>query len=75
MREAAARHRRRASPVLLGDGTLSGIGVATNMLALAALVLYYLFGWWRADRIVALIIAIIAVAEALRTFLRRQPAS
>jgi divalent metal cation (Fe/Co/Zn/Cd) transporter len=64
-----------ASRALLGDGTLSGIGAATRLLTLAALVLYYLFGWWRADRIVALTIAIIAVAEALRTFPRRQPAS
>ncbi|HEX9526119.1 MAG TPA: cation transporter [Streptosporangiaceae bacterium] len=66
--------KQMASRALLGDSTLSGIGATTSLLALAALVLYYLFGWWWADRIVALTIAIIAAAEARRTFPRRQPA-
>ena len=55
------------SPALQGDGTLSGIGAATSLLALAALIVVRLLGWWEADRATALIIAAIAAAEALRT--------
>jgi hypothetical protein len=49
--------RRMNSKALRGDGTLSGIGAATSFLALAALVVYQLLGWWWADRITALIVA------------------
>lgn len=56
-----------ASPALQGDGTLSGIGAATSLLALTALVLNDTLGWWQADRIAALAIAAIAAAEAHRT--------
>ena len=59
--------RRMNSKALLGDGTLSGIGAATSFLALAALALYQLLGWWWADRITALIVAAVAAAEAWRT--------
>jgi divalent metal cation (Fe/Co/Zn/Cd) transporter len=59
--------RRMASRALQGDGTLSGIGAATSLLALAALVLYHTLGWWWADRIAALIIAAVAAAEAWHT--------
>jgi divalent metal cation (Fe/Co/Zn/Cd) transporter len=62
-----------ASRALQGDGALSGIGAATSLLALAALTLYHTLGWWWADRIVALIIAAIAAAEAWRTAPHRQP--
>lgn len=44
------------SRALRGDGTLSGIGAATSFLALAALVVDQLLGWWWADRITALIV-------------------
>jgi hypothetical protein len=42
--------RRMTSRALQGDGTLSGIGAATSFLALAALIVARLLGWWQADR-------------------------
>lgn len=59
--------REMGSLALQGDGTLSGIGAATSLLALAALGLYDALGWWWADRIAALAVAGIAAAEAWRT--------
>jgi divalent metal cation (Fe/Co/Zn/Cd) transporter len=35
-----------ASRALQGDGALSGVGAATSLLALTALVLYHTLGWW-----------------------------
>jgi divalent metal cation (Fe/Co/Zn/Cd) transporter len=58
---------RMASPALRGDGTLSGIGAATSLLALVALVLYHALGWWWADRAAALVVAAIAAVEGWRT--------
>lgn len=46
-----------ASRALQGDGILSGIGAASSLLALTALVLYDTLGWWQADRVAALIVA------------------
>jgi divalent metal cation (Fe/Co/Zn/Cd) transporter len=63
--------RRMASRALEGDGTLSGIGAATSLLALAALVLNDMLGWWWADRVAALIVAAAAAIEAWRTAPRR----
>jgi divalent metal cation (Fe/Co/Zn/Cd) transporter len=54
------------SRALRGDGTLSGIGAAVALLALAALALDRSFGWWWADRVAALMVAGIAAAEAVR---------
>lgn len=62
-----------ASRALQGDGTLSGIGAATSLLALTALVLYHVLGWWWTDRAAALIVAAIAAAEAWHTAPHRQP--
>src|SRR5690242_3055553 len=45
------------SRALQGDGTLSGIGAATSLLALAALALNDTLGWWWADLVAALIVA------------------
>jgi divalent metal cation (Fe/Co/Zn/Cd) transporter len=59
--------RRMGSRALQGDGALSAIGAATSLLAVAALVLYHALGWWWADRIAALIVAVIAAAEARHT--------
>ena|SRR5579863_2562832 len=52
------------SHALKGDSTLSAIGATTALLALVGLLLYHAFGWWWADRIVALAIAGVAVIEA-----------
>ena len=59
--------RQMGSLALQGDGALSGIGAATSLLALAALVLNDALGWWWADRIAALIVAAVAAAEAWHT--------
>jgi divalent metal cation (Fe/Co/Zn/Cd) transporter len=64
-----------ASRALRGDGALSGIGAATSLLALAALVLYDTLGWWWADRVAALIVAAAAAAAAWHTAPRRRPPS
>lgn len=55
---------RLSSHALKGDSTLSAIGACTALLALIGLVLYHAFGWWWADRVVALVIAGVAVLEA-----------
>jgi divalent metal cation (Fe/Co/Zn/Cd) transporter len=63
-------HRKRQtaaaldSHALRGDSTLSAIGAATALLALVGLVLFRAFGWWWADRLVALLVAGIAAAES-----------
>jgi divalent metal cation (Fe/Co/Zn/Cd) transporter len=64
-----------ASRALQGDGTLSGIGAATSLLALTALVLNDTLGWWWADWIAALAVSAIAAAEAWHTAPHRQPPS
>ncbi len=62
-----------ASHALKGDSTLSAIGASTAILALIGLLLDHLFGWWWADRVVALAIAAVAVIEA-RTLLNAEHA-
>jgi divalent metal cation (Fe/Co/Zn/Cd) transporter len=52
------------SHALRGDSTLSAIGAATALFALVGLLLNAAFGWWWADRVVALIIAGAAGVEA-----------
>jgi divalent metal cation (Fe/Co/Zn/Cd) transporter len=59
------------SQALQGDGALSGIGAATSFLAITALILYQLLGWWWADRVTALVVAGVAGVEAWRTAPRR----
>jgi divalent metal cation (Fe/Co/Zn/Cd) transporter len=59
--------KRMGSRALQGDGTLSGIGAATSLLALAALALNSALGWWWADRVAALIVAAVAAVEAWHT--------
>jgi divalent metal cation (Fe/Co/Zn/Cd) transporter len=63
--------RRMNSRALQGDGVLSGIGAATSLFALAALVLYHALGWWWADRVAALIVAAVAAIQAGRTAPKR----
>jgi divalent metal cation (Fe/Co/Zn/Cd) transporter len=71
----AKRHTatRLASHALRGDSTLSAIGALTALLALVGLALYHALGWWWADRVVALVIAAVAVVEA-RTLLSAEHA-
>ena len=69
-RQTAAR---LGSHALRGDSTLSAIGATTAVLALVGLLLYDAFGWWWADRGVALVIAAVAVIEA-RTLLTAEHA-
>jgi divalent metal cation (Fe/Co/Zn/Cd) transporter len=64
---------RLASHALRGDSTLSAIGASTAVLALLGLLLFDAFGWWWADRVVALVIAAVAVLEA-RTLLTAEHA-
>jgi divalent metal cation (Fe/Co/Zn/Cd) transporter len=74
---AYAKHRlgrQMSSRALQGDGVLSGIGAATSLFALAALVLYHALGWWWADRVAALIVAVVAAIQAWRTVPKRSPA-
>jgi divalent metal cation (Fe/Co/Zn/Cd) transporter len=52
------------SHALRGDASLSAIGASTALLALVGLLLFKAFGWWWSDRVVALLIAIIATAQA-----------
>jgi hypothetical protein len=64
--------RRRQAPGRQAHGRpcparrrdLSGIGAATSLMALTALVLARTLGWWRAGRATALVVAAIATAEA-----------
>lgn len=65
--------RQMGSRALQGDATLSGIGAATSLLALAAMALYHTLGWWWADRLAALAIAVIAGTEAWHTAPRHHP--
>jgi divalent metal cation (Fe/Co/Zn/Cd) transporter len=62
-----------ASHALKGDSTLSAIGASTALLALLGLFLNSAFGWWWSDRVVALVIAAVAVVEA-RTLLTAEHA-
>jgi divalent metal cation (Fe/Co/Zn/Cd) transporter len=62
---------KMTSRALQGDGALSGIGAATSFLAITALILYQLAGWWWADRVTALVVAGVAGLEAWRTVPRR----
>jgi divalent metal cation (Fe/Co/Zn/Cd) transporter len=59
--------KQMASRALQGDGALSGIGAATSLLALISLALYHALGWWWADRIAALAVALAAAAEVWHT--------
>lgn len=64
---------RLQSHALRGDSTLSAIGATTAGLALIGLLLFDAFGWWWADRVVALVIGGVAVIEA-RTLLTAEHA-
>ena len=67
--------RWMGSRALQGDNALSGIGAATSLLALIAPVLYDTAGWWWANRVAALIVAVIAAAKAWHTIPHGQPRS
>jgi divalent metal cation (Fe/Co/Zn/Cd) transporter len=64
-----ARAKRRVgssldSRALRGDGTLSAVGAAIALLALAGLLVNWALGWWWADPAAALAIAVAAGVEA-----------
>jgi divalent metal cation (Fe/Co/Zn/Cd) transporter len=64
-----ARAKRRVgtllgSRALHGDGTLSGVGAAIALLALAGLLVNRALGWWWADPVAALMVAVTALVEA-----------
>jgi divalent metal cation (Fe/Co/Zn/Cd) transporter len=68
-----ARAKRRAgkalgSRALRGDGSLSGVGAAIALLALAGLLVNRTLGWWWADPAAALVVAAVAGAEARAVF-------
>jgi divalent metal cation (Fe/Co/Zn/Cd) transporter len=72
---AIAKHKvgtELSSSALKGDGTLSGIGASLGVLALVALLTNRYLGWWWADRVAALGVALIALIEAQRV-LRNRP--
>lgn len=52
------------SHALVGDGTLSVIGASLGAAAVVGLVVNSLWRWWWADRVVALVMAIVAATEA-----------
>jgi divalent metal cation (Fe/Co/Zn/Cd) transporter len=73
-----ARAKRRTaallgSPALRGDSTLSAIGAATALLALVGLLLFHALGWWWADRVVGLLVAVVAAVES-RSLMRHRRA-
>jgi divalent metal cation (Fe/Co/Zn/Cd) transporter len=68
-----ARAKRRVgtqldSRALHGDGTLSGVGAAIALLALAGLLVNRMLGWWWADPGAALVVAVTALVEARAVF-------
>jgi len=68
-----ARAKRRAgtmlgSRALRGDGTLSGVGAAIALLAVAGLLANRTLGWWWADPTAALVVAAVAGLEARAVF-------
>ena len=60
------------SHALRGDATLSCIGAVLGALALLGLMADGLLGWWWADRVAALAVAVVAAAEGARV-LRHRP--
>jgi divalent metal cation (Fe/Co/Zn/Cd) transporter len=60
------------SHALMGDGTLSAIGAALGVVALLGLLAEQLLGWWWADRVAAICVAVVAATEAVRV-LRLRP--
>ena len=66
-----ARAKRRVgaalgSRALRGDGTLSGVGAAVALLAVAGLLVNRALGWWWADPVAALLVAVVAGLESRR---------
>ena len=57
-----------ASPSLRGDGSLSLVGAALGVVAIAGLAANGLWHWWWADRAAALVAAAVMVIEATRVY-------
>ena len=58
--------RALGSTALQGDGSLSLVGGALAVIAILGLVLDSALGWWWADRIAGLVVAVVAFSEAVR---------
>jgi divalent metal cation (Fe/Co/Zn/Cd) transporter len=58
--------RSLGSTALQGDGTLSLVGGALAVIAIAGLLLSSALGWWWADRVAGLVVAGVAFSEAVR---------
>jgi divalent metal cation (Fe/Co/Zn/Cd) transporter len=63
---------RLASPALRGDGVLTLAAAALAAITLAALLLNWALGWWWADPIAALVIAVGLALEAVRVTIRHR---
>jgi divalent metal cation (Fe/Co/Zn/Cd) transporter len=57
-----------SSHALRGDGTLSGVGAAIALVALAGLLVNRTLGWWWADPAAAFVVAVVAAVEAREVF-------
>lgn len=57
-----------SSHALRGDGTLSGVGAAVALVALAGLLVNRTLGWWWADPAAAFVVAVVAAVEAREVF-------
>jgi divalent metal cation (Fe/Co/Zn/Cd) transporter len=64
--------RALGSSALMGDGSLSLVGGALAVIAIVGLVLDSALGWWWADRVAGLVVAVVAFSEAVRIL--REPA-
>ena len=60
------------SPALRGDGVLTLAAAALAVITLLALFVTSAYGWWWADPVAALIIAVGLAAEGLRVAIRHR---
>lgn len=65
--------RRLESPTVVADGRFSLVDGSLALAVLAGLILTASFGWWWADGLLALLIAVVALREGIEAW-RRRPA-
>jgi divalent metal cation (Fe/Co/Zn/Cd) transporter len=63
--------RQLESPTVVADGRFSLIDGSLAVAVLAGLVLTAFFGWWWADGLLALLIAVVAFREGIEAWRRR----